>query len=124
MTKTSVTMAGRCDEAEQATPIISTTTMLLVYSDLARRAHITPQSMHATIAQLVDMGAVATESRGRASYPRLTDHGRQLLSFAAQAAADCDAALAVDPELIDCMRTQLKSVVGQLVSADTPQLAP
>ncbi|MEV3905115.1 MarR family transcriptional regulator [Mycobacterium sp. NPDC050551] len=79
----------------------------LSYSDLARRARITPQSMQATMIQLADAGAVVIESRGRASYPRLTAHGRHLLTVAADAAADCDRALAVP----DALRDALAAVV-------------
>lgn len=79
----------------------------LSYSDLARRARITPQSMQATMIQLADAGAVVIESRGRASYPRLTAHGRHLLSVAAGAAADCDRALGVP----DALRDALAAVV-------------
>ncbi|WP_198730525.1 MarR family winged helix-turn-helix transcriptional regulator [Mycolicibacterium baixiangningiae] len=84
----------------------------LSYSDLARRARITPQSMHATMAQLVALGAVTTEARGRASYPRLTERGRELLAFAAEAAAACDEALGVDAEV----RSQLARLAQQALS--------
>jgi DNA-binding MarR family transcriptional regulator len=84
----------------------------LSYSDLARRARITPQSMHATMAQLVELGAVTTEARGRASYPRLTERGRELLAFAAEAAAACDEAFGVD----DAARGQLKALAQQAIT--------
>jgi DNA-binding MarR family transcriptional regulator len=84
----------------------------LSYSDLARRARITPQSMHATMAQLVELGAVTTEARGRASYPRLTERGRELLAFAAEAAAACDETLGVD----DAMHDRLKLLAQQAIT--------
>ena len=83
------------------------------YSDLARRARVTPQSMHATVGQLVELGAVTTEVRGRASYPRLTDHGRELLAFAAASAAACDDAFGIGDEL----RETLEKIVQQGMSS-------
>jgi DNA-binding MarR family transcriptional regulator len=68
----------------------------LSYSDLARRARITPQSMHATMVQLAELGAVVTETRGRSTYPQLTEHGHHLLAVAADVAAACDAELGTD----------------------------
>lgn len=85
----------------------------LSYSDLARRARVTPQSMHATIGQLVELGAVTTEARGRASYPRLTELGHELLAFAAEAAGACDDALAVDDDVAHDLRVGLKRLVQQ-----------
>jgi DNA-binding MarR family transcriptional regulator len=67
----------------------------LSYSDLARRARVTTQSMHATVGRLVDLGAVeaADPGRGRRAGLRVTDRGRRLL-------ADGQAALAaLDGEL-------------------------
>jgi DNA-binding MarR family transcriptional regulator len=90
----------------------------LSYSDLARRARITPQSMHATIAQLVEMGAVVSETRGRASFPELTDHGRALLAFAADTAAACDQALAIDARRNSALRAVLDNVVRQSFADD------
>jgi DNA-binding MarR family transcriptional regulator len=85
----------------------------LTYSDLARRARITPQSMHATMSQLAARGAIAIENRGRAAYPTLTEHGRELLELAAGAAAQCDAALGVDPTL----RPELEAIARQGLSS-------
>ncbi|MBO0678461.1 winged helix-turn-helix transcriptional regulator [Mycolicibacterium sp. S2-37] len=85
----------------------------LSYSDLARRARVTPQSMHATIGQLVDLGAVVTETRGRAAYPRLTDRGHDLLSFAAEAAAACDAEFGIDESVVPRLREELKKIAMQ-----------
>jgi DNA-binding MarR family transcriptional regulator len=54
----------------------------LSYSDLARRARVTAQSMHATVGRLADLGAVeaADPGRGRRAGLRVTDGGRRLLA--------------------------------------------
>lgn len=93
----------------------------LSYSDLARRARVTPQSMHATIGQLVELGAVTAEPRGRASYPRLTARGRELLVFAADAAAACDDAFDLDDDLDRGLRRALELLVRQGLFPDTLQ---
>jgi len=52
------------------------------YSELARRAHITPQSMQATLRQLEERGAVERRTptgRGRTAQLHPTDLGRDLL---------------------------------------------
>lgn len=64
----------------------------LSYSDLARRANVTPQSMHATMTQLAERGAITIENRGRAVYATLTEHGLRLLRIAADIAAELDRA--------------------------------
>ncbi len=53
----------------------------LSYSDLARRAGVTAQSMHATVRGLEDMGAVRRTLAGHGHPARLevTDRGRELL---------------------------------------------
>jgi DNA-binding MarR family transcriptional regulator len=84
----------------------------LSYSDLARRARITPQSMQATMTQLAEAGAVTTQSRGRSSYPRLTAEGRRLLTVAADAAAACDTTL----DIPDDLRGALAAVVRREMS--------
>lgn len=50
-------------------------------SDLARRSGVTAQSMHATIRELVDMGAMSRDAagRGRRAALAVTDHGRALV---------------------------------------------
>lgn len=66
------------------------------YSELARRAGITAQSMHATLNELEKRGAVskATASgRGRVSKHELTAAGRDLLSRGLLHAATVDDAL-------------------------------
>jgi DNA-binding MarR family transcriptional regulator len=90
----------------------------LSYSDLARRARVTPQSMHATIGKLVELGAIVTETRGRASYPRLTKRGHELLAFAAETAAACDEALGIDESVGAELRDELKRVALQALAAD------
>jgi DNA-binding MarR family transcriptional regulator len=88
----------------------------LTYSDLARRARVTPQSMQATMVQLADLGAVETQTRGRAAYPQLTDHGRHLLTLAVQIAAACDDALPVDEETAAVLRRALSAIARQSFS--------
>ncbi len=53
----------------------------LSYSDLARRAGVTAQSMHATVRGLEEMGAVRRTLAGHGHPARLevTDRGRELL---------------------------------------------
>lgn len=70
----------------------------LTYSDLARRARVTPQSMHATMTQLAERGAITVELRGRAAYPTLTERGHRLLGIAADIAADVDESFALTAE--------------------------
>jgi DNA-binding MarR family transcriptional regulator len=64
----------------------------LSYSDLARRAGVTPQSMHATVRQLEEVGAVAREHEGHGHRARLevTPAGRDLLASAASIAHQLD----------------------------------
>ena len=67
----------------------------LSYSDLARRVAVTVQSMHSTIATLVDLGAIAvtTAERGRPAQLRLTERGHELLRTAGALAHDLDTTL-------------------------------
>lgn len=88
----------------------------LSYSDLARRARVTPQSMHATMVQLADLGAIETETRGRSTYPTLTVHGRRLLALAADIATSCDEALPIDEEATTPFRQALTLVARQSFS--------
>lgn len=63
------------------------------YTELARRAGVTVQSMHATIAQLIDLGAVApigSTVRGRSARLTVTDRGVALLSAVGEVAARVD----------------------------------
>ena len=68
----------------------------LSYTDLARRARVTPQSVHATVARLVELGAVepAGPGRGRRAGLRVTGEGRRLLAAGQDAVAALDAELA------------------------------
>ena len=67
----------------------------LSYSDLARRVAVTVQSMHSTIATLVDLNAivVTTAERGRPAQLRLTERGHELLRTAGALAHDLDGTL-------------------------------
>lgn len=64
----------------------------LSYSDLARRAGITAQSMHATVRALEQRGAVARTlpGHGHAARLEITEDGRRLLAEAGEAAARLD----------------------------------
>jgi DNA-binding MarR family transcriptional regulator len=66
------------------------------YSDLARRAGVTPQSMRATVQQLEASGAVRRRpgGQGRAARLEVTARGHRLLAWAA------DQAAALDDELL------------------------
>jgi DNA-binding MarR family transcriptional regulator len=64
----------------------------LSYSDLARRAGITTQSMHATVRTLEERGAVrrSLPGHGHAARLEITDEGRALLASVTGAAARVD----------------------------------
>jgi DNA-binding MarR family transcriptional regulator len=64
----------------------------LSYSDLARRAGITSQSMHATVRALEEQGAVkrSLPGHGHAARLEVTEHGKQLLAEASAAAERLD----------------------------------
>ena len=69
----------------------------LSYSELARRARITVQSMQATLDQLEDLHAIERRTapgRGRAAQLHLTPTGRLLLSRAQDLLRDIDRGLA------------------------------
>lgn len=70
----------------------------LSYSDLARRSRVTSQSMHATVRQLEDLGAVRRTLAGQGHRARLevTARGRELLEEARQAGFALDTALTAD----------------------------
>ncbi|MFD1814276.1 MarR family winged helix-turn-helix transcriptional regulator [Rhodococcus gannanensis] len=75
----------------------------LSYSELARRASVTPQSMQSTLAKLEERGAVTrtTDSgRGRTARLVVTDEGARLLGLGRDAIAELDRVLAdqVDAE--------------------------
>ena len=67
------------------------------YSELARRAHVTQQSMQATLQQLEQLGAVERvggAGRGRAAHLHVTDEGHRLLTIGREAFSAVDEALA------------------------------
>lgn len=65
----------------------------LSYSDLARRAGITAQSMRATVRHLEQLGAVrrTLPGHGHAARLEVTDLGRELLAWAGEQARAVDA---------------------------------
>lgn len=86
----------------------------LSYSELARRAGITTQSMHATIALLVEQGAVEVPPTdpGRRAEPRLTEHGRRLLDTAGQIAHGIDREIPIDAAVVGDLRRALMDIAG------------
>jgi len=66
------------------------------YTELARRARVTVQSMHKTVAALVELGAVRHPpgGRGRTAALEVTERGRELLAIGTAAISDLDAELA------------------------------
>jgi DNA-binding MarR family transcriptional regulator len=64
----------------------------LSYSELARRAGITTQSMHATVRGLEELGAVrrTLAGHGHAAQLEITEHGRALLAAVRAAAQRLD----------------------------------
>jgi DNA-binding MarR family transcriptional regulator len=85
----------------------------LSYSDLARRAGVTPQSMRATVRQLEALGAVtrAPGGQGRAARLEVTDEGRDLLTWAGEVARS------VDEELLGDLSEAERRRVGQAAQA-------
>jgi DNA-binding MarR family transcriptional regulator len=70
--------------------------MGISYSELARRASVTPQSMQATLAKLEECGAVSrtTDSgRGRTARLVVTDEGMRLLALGRDAIGELDEVL-------------------------------
>ena len=67
----------------------------LSYTELAARARVTPQSMHATVASLIEAGAVspAGTGRGRRALLEVTPRGHRLLAAGQEAVAAVDAEL-------------------------------
>jgi DNA-binding MarR family transcriptional regulator len=66
------------------------------YSELARRAHVTQQSMQATLQQLEQRGAVERvggAGRGRAAHLHVTDEGRRLLAVGREVLSAVDEAM-------------------------------
>lgn len=86
----------------------------LSYSDLARRAGITPQSMRATVRRLEDLGAVRRTLPGHGHPARLevTPDGLALLAWAGEQAhaIDADLLAALPPDDRDALRQALVAV--------------
>lgn len=69
----------------------------LSYSELGRRAAVTPQSMQATLNKLEDLGAVERtggSGRGRSATLFVTDEGRRLINLGMASYAALDDTLA------------------------------
>jgi DNA-binding MarR family transcriptional regulator len=90
----------------------------LSYSDLGRRAGVTSQSMHATVRQLEDLGAVRREHAGQGHRARLevTPHGRELLERARAAVERLDAEWFADRAPQD--RELLRAALTELALGD------
>lgn len=88
----------------------------LSYSELARRAGITVQSMQATLTALEDSGAVERHGggRGRAVTLTITPRGEQLLEGALRAfdRADQDLAAQLTPTAAQDLTTLLGAFLG------------
>lgn len=84
------------------------------YSQLARRAGITTQSMHATIVLLAEQGAVEVPPTqpGRRAEPRLTEHGHHLLRMASHIAHGIDREFPVDATAAGDLRDALMDIAG------------
>jgi DNA-binding MarR family transcriptional regulator len=94
----------------------------LSYSELARRAGITVQSMQATLTALEDAGAVERDGggRGRAVTLTITPRGEQLLDGALRAfdRADRDLAALLTPEAAQDLATLLAGYLGVPLAPD------
>lgn len=89
-------------------------TPALSYSELARRAGVTVQSMAATVAQLEDAGYVAPSSptgRGRAAQLLLTPAGETLLGQAETALAELEGDWL---PLSEAQRRELTSILARV----------
>jgi DNA-binding MarR family transcriptional regulator len=86
----------------------------LSYSDLARRAGITAQSMRATVRHLEQLGAVrrSLPGHGHAARLEVTPHGRDLLAWAGEQAhtVDADVLDAVAPDQREALRRTLVAI--------------
>ena len=92
----------------------------LSYSDLARRAHVTSQSMNATVRHLEELGAVRRSTAGPGHPARLevTESGVRLLDVAQAAAERLDSQLAAD--LGEDGHQALDDSLNRLVSRSMP----
>jgi DNA-binding MarR family transcriptional regulator len=73
----------------------------LSYSELARRAGVTVQSIQATVRGLIDLGAieqVGAGGQGRRAQLQVTAHGRRLLTSGTDVVRDVGAGLTADLE--------------------------
>ncbi|TSB31859.1 MarR family winged helix-turn-helix transcriptional regulator [Streptomyces benahoarensis] len=88
----------------------------LSYSDLARRAGVTSQSMRATVLLLEEMGAVERNLQGQGHRARLelTDEGRALLARARGLVSELDAEFLAeaDEELKGALEEACRLVLG------------
>jgi DNA-binding MarR family transcriptional regulator len=86
----------------------------LSYSDLARRAGITPQSMRATVRHLERLGAVrrTLPGHGHAARLEVTPRGHDLLSWAGEQAhaVDAEVLAAVEPDRRESLRQPLVAI--------------
>jgi DNA-binding MarR family transcriptional regulator len=89
----------------------------LSYSDLARRARVTAQSMHATVRALEERGAVRRTLPGHGHAARLvvTEEGRRLLDAVRAAAERLD-----DELLADLSHEERAALVKALLRAVGP----
>lgn len=98
----------------------------LSYSDLARRAGVTAQSMHATVRGLEELGAVQRALPGQGHRARLevTDRGRELLDRVRASVERLDEELLAD--LTEEQRAALRAALRSLVvpAGPGPSLAP
>lgn len=96
----------------------------LSYSDLARRSRVTSQSMHATVRQLEELGAVQrrTGGQGRPARLEVTESGQRMLEAARQAAYALDAELLKDlsAEQRRLLSETITGLLGRMLSGSTP----
>jgi DNA-binding MarR family transcriptional regulator len=99
----------------------------LSYSDLARRAGITAQSMRATVRHLEELGAVrrTLPGHGHAARLEVTPHGHELLEWAGEQAQTVDADVLADlpPDQTETLRGTLLTIAmptGRPPSPDQP----
>jgi DNA-binding MarR family transcriptional regulator len=90
------------------------------YSDLARRSHVTSQSMNATVRALEELGAVQRTLPGQGYAARLevTARGRELLQLASAAATRLDDSLAQNLPAAEW--DTLKKLLEKLGTLDSP----
>ncbi len=96
----------------------------LSYSDLARRAGVTVQSMHATVRQLEERGAVrrGQQGQGRRAGLEVTTHGRRVLRTAMDTFDRLDEELFADVPAE--RRAELLSLLAGIVFAGNRRAGP